>query len=137
NMDFKLNKLFKEKTEEELRAILEEQSADPVIYFEYDDYDGDGIHEAYGFTSPNKVDGYGQCSVVDVWYVDSAENCSMQLEGTSGYLHEEKLIAGNKKFVVWENYGMGSSSSSLIFGVKNGKSYIPEVWGQYMSFGYD
>lgn len=127
----------KEKTEEELKAVLEECSSDLIVNFEYDDYDGDGINEAYGFTSPNEYDEWGLCSNVDVWFIDSSGSCILRLEDTYGYLHKEKLVAENRKFLVWERSAGGSGSLSFIFGVREGEAYEPNISGEYMCFGFD
>ena len=50
------------------------------------------------------------------------------------YLHEEEIIAGHQKFIVWEISAGGSGSTSCILGVRDSKPYEPEISGQYMEF---
>lgn len=107
-----------------------------IFAFEYDDYDGDGLYEAFGFTTPGETDGY-LYSDVNIWFLDSSGNCNLIFDNTYGYLHDEKLVADNQKFMVWEQSGGGSGSTSYVFGVKNGAVYEPAISGNYMSFGTD
>lgn len=122
------------KSEEELRAVLEENTSDLIVNFEYDDYDGDGVSEAFGITSPEDYDDLGLCADVGVWFIDSEGNCTELMSDTYGYLHQQKITAGQRKFIVWEMSGGGSGSRSYIFGIRDGSPYEPQISGQYMQF---
>ena len=122
------------KSEEELRAVLEENISDLIVNFEYDDYDGDGVSEAFGITSPEDYDELGLCGDVGVWFIDCEGNCTQLMSDTYGYLHQQKVTAGLQKFIVWEMSGGGSGSLSYIFGIRDGSPYEPLISGQYMQF---
>lgn len=122
------------KSEEELRAVLEENISDLIVNFEYDDYDGDGVSEAFGITSPEDYDELGLCGDVGVWFIDCEGNCTQLMSDTYGYLHQQKVTAGQQKFIVWEMSGGGSGSLSYIFGIRDGSPYEPLISGQYMQF---
>lgn len=122
------------KSEEELRAVLEENISDLIVNFEYDDYDGDGVSEAFGITSPEDYDELGLCGDVEVWFIDCEGNCTQLMSDTYGYLHQQKVTAGQQKFIVWEMSGGGSGSLSYIFGIRDGSPYEPLISGQYMQF---
>lgn len=124
----------KAKSEEELRAVLEENTSDLIVNFEYDDYDGDGVSEAFGITSPKDYDELGLCGNVGVWFIDCEGNCTEVMADTYGYLHQQKISAGRQKFIVWEMSGGGSGSVSYIFGIRDGNPYEPQISGQYMQF---
>ena len=121
-------------SEEELRAVLEENISDLIVNFEYDDYDGDGVSEAFGITSPEDYDELGLCGDVGVWFIDCEGNCTQLMSDTYGYLHQQKVTAGQQKFIVWEMSGGGSGSLSYIFGIRDGSPYEPLISGQYMQF---
>ena len=122
------------KSEEELRAVLEGNTSDLIVNFEYDDYDGDGVSEAFGITSPEDYDELGLCGDVGVWFIDCEGNCTQLMSDTYGYLHQQKVPAGQQKFIVWEMSGGGSGSLSYIFGIRDGSPYEPQISGQYMQF---
>ena len=102
--------------------------------FEYDDYDGDGVSEAFGITSPEDYDELGLCGDVGVWFIDCEGNCTQLMSDTYGYLHQQKVAAGQQKFIGWEMSGGGSGSLSYIFGIRDGSPYEPLISGQYMQF---
>ena len=99
-----------------------------------DDYDGDGVSEAFGITSPEDYDELGLCGDVGVWFIDCEGNCTQLMSDTYGYLHQQKVTAGQQKFIVWEMSGGGSGSLSYIFGIRDGSPYEPLISGQYMQF---
>lgn len=125
-----------------------EASSETEMYFLPSDYDGDGAEEAYGITG--KMDANGYASNVKIYFIDSSgamfcvKNSTYSGDALFGQLqnHEKLssspdkvfLTAGNQKFIVWEIDGGGSSSISVIFGVRNGASYQPKVSGHYQWF---
>ncbi len=104
------------------------------IAFFYEDFDGDGVKEAYGITGTN--DSSGIYSDVQIYFISSDGTVSPKLEETTtGYLTNGELLqAGDQLFLVWENSGGGSGSLSSIFGVREGKAYEPEISEKYMMF---
>lgn len=131
NQDAVINKA---KSEEELQTVFKQKASGKIIHFEYDDFDGDGVSEAFGITSLKGYDEMGLAADVEVWYIDAEGNCSVLMTDTHGYLHENKITAGRQKFIVWEISAGGSGSTSCIFGVRESKPYEPEISGQYMWF---
>lgn len=90
-----------------------------TAYYVQTDYDGDGTNEAFAITGYFRDDG---CHDVKIYFISPTDGVLLQ--------------AGNSKFIVWEIDGGGSSSTSLILGVKDGKAYEPDISGNYMWFWY-
>lgn len=118
------------KSEEELRAALSGNTSERILNFEYTDYDGDGVSEAFAVTSPQDYDGSGKSSDADIWYIDCEGNCTQVMSGTTGSLYEQKLAAGQQEFIVWH----GPDTVSYVFGVRDNQPYEPEISGKYMFF---
>lgn len=113
------------------------------IYFFYDDFDGDGINEAYGIT--------GEYSEADelytdvmIYYIspDGSCYCMTEYDDVYGYLTlmrdepEEKLLqVGKRKFLLWELSANGSGSLTYVFGADRGVPYEPNISRNYMCFG--
>ena len=125
-----------QKSEEVLRRSLESSTSDPIRFFEYDDYDGDGISEAFAVTSLENADEMGGYSRADIWFVDSRGNCLLAKADLYGYLREA-VAAGDQKFLVWELSANGSGSLSYIFGLRDDEVYEPYISEKYMDFQYD
>ena len=127
-----MNTIFREKI-----GVLSE------IYFFYDDFDGDGINEAYGIT--------GEYSEADelytevmIYYIspDGSCYCMTEYDDVYGYLtltrdeSEEKLLqVGKRKFLLWELSANGSGSLTYVFGADKGIPYEPNISRNYMCFG--
>lgn len=118
------------------------------LYFLPSDYDGDGSEEAYGITGKN--DGVGYTYNVKIYFINSAGNVSCVKDSAYGggslfgqLQNYEKLTAdsekvflkaGKQKFIVWEIDGGGSSSVSVVLGVRNDAPYQPKISGKYQYF---
>lgn len=136
NVDFELNSEM--KTEEELHAIFSDTvSQDQEIYFFYDDFDNNGENEAFGITGYyNEADGL--YNDVFIYYISSDGSCGCvnDHEDLYGYLTIGSLLSvNNHKFLLWERSAGGSGSATIIYGVKDGTVYEPEISGEYMCFG--
>lgn len=123
------------------------------IYFLPADYDGDGMEEAFAITGT--FDGEMIYNNAKIYFISAKGNVSCVCERTYGgeslygYLHEEVtnnyfsthtnndylLKAATSKFIVWEVSAYGSSSISIILGVKDGMAYEPDISNHYMDFG--
>lgn len=123
------------------------------IYFIQDDYDGDGVQEAFGITGEVDED-FGGYYDVCIYFINSRGNIlevsSDNIADTPqfsfyGYLGsanengEPQLITVsqdgiNQKFLVWELSANGSASVSVIWGVWGGRMYEVFPSGQYMCF---
>lgn len=136
NTDEKEEEVQGQKSEEVLRRSLESSTSDPIRFFEYDDYDGDGISEAFAVTSLKNADEMGGYSSADIWFVDSRGNCILTKADLYGYLRET-VAAGDQKFLVWELSANGSGSLSYIFGLRDDEVYEPYISEKYMDFQYD
>lgn len=130
-----------------------------TVYYVQTDYDGDGTDEAFAITGYFRDDG---CDDVKIYFISPMDGISCvrnsfsnnrELFGNLRYLKgglEKSYIvpnvdykaddfllqAGKSKFLVWEIDGGGSSSISLILGVRDGKAYEPDISGKYMWFWY-
>ncbi len=126
------------------------ESGETELYFLSGDYDGDGATEAYGITG--KGDSSGYANNVKIYFVSASGSVSCVKDKAYGnnntalfgqLRNHETLTSnpenvflkcGNQKFIIWEIDGGGSSSISVIFGVRNGVSYQPKVSGNYQWF---
>lgn len=124
-------------------------SGENALYFLPSDYDGDGLEEAYAITG-DMPDEDGYTNHVKIYFIASNNAIFLEKYGLDngdaifGLLPERDKIAndpeavflkcGNQKFLVWEVSGGGSSSISLVFGVKDGIPYEPAISGKYQWF---
>lgn len=128
-------------TKEELHNYFTEKTnGQNELYFIYDDYDNDGIYEAFGITGESvSEDGY--CMNVKIYYISSwgEVDCINKGESLYGYLAEENgkmlLEAKSAKFLVWEKTANGPASTSYIWGVLDGKFFETDISGMYGWFG--
>lgn len=108
-----------------------------MIYFLYDDFDGNGIKEAYVITGTGEPSQY---SNVNIYFVSSNCQVTQRDADLAGYLLDSGngvIGTSNSGFVVWiESYG-GSGSTAHIYGVRNGSPYEPQISGQYNDFYKD
>lgn len=131
-------------SEAELHAIFVEKIGNtPEAYFFYDDFDGDGIHEAYGIAG-NYSDGDELYLDVMIYYIspDGTCYCPTEYDDIYGYLtlmlddpQGTLLQVGRHKFLLWELSANGSGSETCIFGADKGMPYEPEISRRYMRFG--
>ncbi len=105
------------------------------------DYDGDGRQEAYAILQ-EPADEWGT-NWAHVYYI-SPNGYIVYMRGYTdagamyGVLRDSDkadplLSAGNQKFLLWDLYA-GSAMPTLLFGVKDGVPYEPEVSGGYDTF---
>ncbi len=124
-----------------------------AAYFLASDYDGNGTEESFLITGT--FDGVAGYMDAEILFLDSngamIRVCDTTSQGDSlyGYLNarngklegnetDDYLIpAGNSRFLVWEVSAYGSASTSLIFGVRDGKPYELDISGKYMGFHQD
>ena len=121
-----------------------------TYYFLPADYDGDGDLEAYAIWG--LFDG-SESSDTTFYYIDAAGTFDLGFDAGLLYLSEpiyghltnmgstsqtdqsQALIsAGSHKFLVWEMDDGSGYSTSLIFGVKDGKPYASSISGAYRNF---
>lgn len=123
---------------------------DDILYFIKDDYNGDGIQEAYVIIGKRDEEGFSQN--VEFYYMSpkTGEVGIINFDDEMyGWLHLDDdgsplmMDAGNHKFIIWEKSAGGSSSRSYIFGVKDPEDdepepqpYEPEISGEYMDFAF-
>lgn len=127
-----------------------QKSGETELYFLPGDYDGDGTTEAYGITGKRLDADYADN--VKIYFISASGSVTCVKDrayGSSntalfGQLRNHDDLAsdpesvflkgGKQKFIIWEIDGGGSSSVSVIFGVRNGASYQPKVSGNYQWF---
>ena len=115
-----------EDSESSLRELLTmETKSDHIAVFEYGDYDGDGICEAFALLSDSGWSGDGDGITGELWFVSPRE-CTKIREQDS-YLTLSKQGVGPMLFTAEVWYG-GSGSSSVVWGVS--QSSKAEVLGK-------
>lgn len=131
-------------SESDLHTAFENGIGDASeIYFFYDDFDGDGIFEAYGITGDYSEDA-GLYSDVSIYYVSPGGICYCLTEYDEIYgdltlrwsePEGSLLSVGKYKFLLWELTANGSGSLTYVFGASKGIPYEPSISRNYMSFG--
>ena len=124
-----------------------------AAYFLTSDYDGNGTEES--FLIMGTFDGVAGYMDAEILFLDSngtmIQVCDTATQGDSlyGYLNPRNgklegnetndylIPAGNARFLAWEVSAYGSASTSLIFGVRDGKPYELDISGEYMGFHQD
>lgn len=112
-------------SEATLRAKLEAEITQPILVFEYDDFDGDGAKEAFAFVGAAlNSDEYMDAYIGTVWFV-SAGGAEELYEGD--YWDSIQCATfGGKRFAYVELW-FATGSLTKIWGVKDGKPYEAEV----------
>ncbi len=102
------------------------------LYFLPDDYDNDGVLEAFGITGWGL--GEDTHTNVNIWFIDSQCNCTLAKSDTYGRLMQP-IAVSNGKFISWCETAGGSGSRDIVLGCKNGKLFEPKISGKYAGFG--
>jgi hypothetical protein len=120
------------KTEDDLKALLANATTDKVTSWIYDDFDGNGIYEAYALTYPSNQ--------ANVWFISSAGAELIMNAGNAGWYSATPLVAGKHKFMVLIQYEPVPTmyyAKHYLFTVKDGGSYQPTVSGENGYFGHN
>jgi len=113
--------------EEAVRERLEEYSEGKILWFNYDDFDGDGTYEAFavvGKASAQYFEGV-------LWYVN--ESYAAELKESGKWESPEIVNADGTNFLFVENYDDGLT---YVFGVENSKVYETAVSGTFSHLTY-
>lgn len=114
-----------------------ETGSETPLFFSCDDFDGDGIKEAFGATGTD--DGF-DLRDVKLYYVspDGAVSCIDTFPVIYGFggiypamSWNPVMDAGGAKFL---KIGGSSGQETWLYGVKGGEAYQPEVSGQHADF---
>jgi hypothetical protein len=112
----------RENDEAALRAKLEEYSGGKIVWFMYNDYDGDGVSEAFAFTGA-AGSSFWQGKL---WYVN--ENYAAELKETGKWNPPELVNVDGTIFLFAENY---DDVMTYVFGIENSKVYETAVSGMF------
>lgn len=120
------------------QAFRAAAGSEPELYFVCDDFDGNGIMEAFGMTGTD--DGI-DLSDVNIYYVNSDGTVSIMDTFPKIYAYggmypgtamDLTMNAGNAKFL---KIGGADGQETWLYGVRNGEAYQPEVSGKHADFG--
>ncbi len=114
-------------TEEAIREKLEEYSEGQTIWFQYEDFDGDGVKEAFAFAGKAGAE-YLEGTP---WFVN--ESYAMELAQTGKWIHPEIITVSGTTFMLTENYDDGLT---YVFGIENSKGYSTAVSGMFSNLEY-
>lgn len=109
-------------TEEVIREKLEEYSEGQTIWFQFDDFDGDGTSEAFAFcgkAGTEYLEGV-------LWYVN--ENYAAELKESGKWKTPEFVTVDKTTFLFAENSDDGLT---YVFGIENSKVYETAVSGMF------
>ena len=103
-----------------------------IASFEYGDFDNNGVIEAFAVVGDinEYLELYMECEL----YFITQGNVNL-LEGDLHGHSREPIDAGNYKFFLWEIHAGGSGSSTVVYGVKDGKPYENPLSKTLMMFG--
>lgn len=108
--------------EEVIRDKLAEYSEGQTIWFQYDDFDGDGTSEAFAFcgkAGAEYLEGV-------LWYVN--ENYAAELNKSGKWENPEIVTVEGTTFLFAENYDDGLT---YVFGIENSKVFETAVSGMF------
>lgn len=114
-------------TEEVIREKLEEYSKGQTIWFQFDDFDGDGVSEAFAFcgkAGTEYLEGV-------LWYVN--ENYAAELKESGKWKMPELVTVDGTTFLFAENNDDGFT---YVFGIENSKVYETAVSGMFSKLEY-
>ena len=113
--------------EEVIRDKLAEYSEGQTIWFQFDDFDGDGTSEAFAFcgkAGAEYLEGV-------FWYVN--ENYAAELNESGKWENPEILTVEGTTFLFAENYDDGLT---YVFGIENSKVYETAISGMFANLEY-
>ncbi|MBE6881618.1 MAG: hypothetical protein IJM98_08225 [Oscillospiraceae bacterium] len=114
-------------TEDALRDKLEEYSEGQTIWFQSDDFDGDGMLEAFAFcgkAGAEYLEGV-------LWFVN--ENYAAELKESGKWTNPEMVTMEGATFMFAENHDDGLT---YVFGIENSKVYETAVSGMFSNLEY-
>jgi hypothetical protein len=126
--------------ETDLRAILEQSTEETILYFICDDFDDDGILEAFAATSENAADaeellsGILDCiSPYKIWFVTSkgAESMDESLFQDCFIYLEEQTFKGGKKVIAINNFFSAHDTRTYFVTVEDGQYVNLNVGDEY------
>ena len=113
-------------------ALSEYIGSEELIDFYYEDFDNDGIKEAYGITG-NLSEWSGNYTYIDVniYFVSANLEITKVKGDLYGSWKEEDgkrlLDTDTDKYITWLEHAFTGYSKTYLFGVKDGKAYIPDA----------
>lgn len=113
--------------EEVIRDKLAEYSEGQTIWFQFDDFDGDGTSEAFAFcgkAGAEYLEGV-------LWYVN--ENYAAELSEKGKWENPEIVTVEGATFLFAENYDDGLT---YVFGIENSKVYETAISGMFANLEY-
>ncbi|MDR1704609.1 MAG: hypothetical protein LBS19_07985 [Clostridiales bacterium] len=119
-------------TEKALREAVSAASGEEILMFEYADFDGNGVLEAFAFTGVEDEDE----GTVDgrLWFTDGVNTPE---ELASGYYWsvDNHFTVDRQRFIVLEFY-YTTASVSFVYGVRDGKPYelAGQIFGGNLNF---
>jgi len=112
-------------TEAGLRALLEAKVTQPILAFEYGDYDGDGTYEAFAFVGEeDEYEGY----MGAVWFVNAAGAQMLEASETGYWQIVQTVAFGGRKFAWVEEYYATGGLVNL-WSVRDGKPCREDLSG--------
>jgi len=115
-------------TEAGLRALLEAQVTQEILAFEYGDYDGDGVCEAFAFVGEEQQPDVDESYKGEIWFVSAkgAQALEAYQNGYGGLINVYTF--GENKFAVLNQYATTGGYVS-VWGVHRGKPCNENISG--------
>ena len=107
-----------EETEKSLlEAAVIDNGLSDYEYFLPDDYDGDGLEEAFVIIPKEKKGFY------KIYFINHLGECSVAVEDIFGFLNEETTQSGRNKYLQWIQSAPGVGAAALMLSCRDGKYF--------------
>ena len=111
--------------EEALKSLLTAKTSQPILAFNFGDYDNDGVKEAFAFVGNKNDDPDEESFIGELWFVNK-DGARIILDETVYWNINETYRFGNYKFIVLSRY-YTTAGIELIWGVKSGRPYEVDI----------
>lgn len=110
-----------------IRERLSEYSDGNILWFKFDDFDSDGIKEAFAFIGTAAAEYFDGV----LWYAN--ENYAVEVAENGRWTVPDIISVDGANFVITENFGNGLS---YVYGVEGSKVYQTAVSGTFSHLTY-
>ena len=110
-----------------------------VALWEYADYDGDGLSEAFALTVMGET--FFTHTIDEVYFIDAFGNLTKLYDPTAQSYSESRdgnrRSCGGKQFFWFDYSGITLVNNTLVYGVRNGQAYQLDVCGDLNGYYQD
>jgi len=112
---------------QELEELLGQKTSEPILSFDYYDYDSDGIKEAFAFAGTAGDDSDVDPIIGELWFIN--DTGAQKVSDTDGYWRINEIHTfGEYTFAVLSKW-FATGDLAYIYGVRNGEPYKENISG--------